>query len=258
MILLVAWKLDRFDFRTEDPISSIQLRLVDSSKLPVVDTFQEASEEKPKDAKFSSDRNLTAETETSPLVSPIDIPSGRAGSPSEKPRETQKTEKLPKKKKVESFSLSKDELVAMNDPFVGSGANRNSDLLSPGFIEHLQLGEELKLNALGLDYGQYIVRMRERLAQRWNPRRTIRPEMYDYDVIEVVLGIVLNDNGELVDMKVIKTSFFPEYDEEAKQTFRDSGPFPNPPDSLIQEDGKVYMPWAFSFHFHGFGAGEVY
>jgi len=256
-LLALAWNFKDLKLKSETPISAIELRLVDSKQLKTMDTLQEESQETPEDAKFASDRNLKTEIQTSPLSGATNIATGRLGKLGSS-KEKSNAEQKPLKKKVESFSLSKEELVAMNDPFTGSMARENSNLISPGFLKRLQYGEELKLNALGLDYGQYIIRMRDRLAQRWNPRRTIKPEMYDYNVIEVVLGIVLNDNGKLVDMKVIKTSFFPEYDEEAKETFRASEPFPNPPDSLIQEDGKVYMPWAFTFHFHGFGTGEVY
>src|SRR5690606_38389554 len=128
-------------------------------------------------------------------TSPVSAPSNVAIRP-----QTQARQQKPRV--VESFSLSEEDLVAMNDPLLHENA-QSQQKFSPGFVERLKRGEELKVNALGLDYGQYIVRMRERLAQRWNPQKTITPAMYDYREIIVTLAVVLNDRGELVDLRVI-------------------------------------------------------
>lgn len=236
---------------------SIEVQLVSKKLLEAVDSFQQEAKRTPESAKFASSRNLETEEETSPEDAASNVASGSSAQ-AQQAQPSPPQEKMQKPRKKESFSLSQDDLMAMNDPVIGSAAPRRGPALSPGFIRKLKRGEELKINALGLDYGQYLVRMKERLVNRWNPQRTINPEMYDYQEVSVTLAIVLNDRGEIEDLRILKGSFFSQYDQEAVRAFRDAGPFPNPPESLIQEDGKIYLPWSFLLSFRGWANSNVY
>jgi TonB family protein len=257
LFVLFTGKLTNFARRDYTDRPAIEVQLMNRKLLEAVDTFQETAEEKPDQADFASSRDLKADEETSPEVSPSNVVQAPQTKGQPQPQQQTQTQAKPQPKKVESFSLSQEELLALNDPLRSAGASDRQQDLSPGFVKRLQKGEELKINALGLDYGQYLVRMKERLVQRWRPRNTINPSMYEYKEISVTLAVVLNDKGELVDLRVIQGSFFRNYDDEAMRAFRASAPFPNPPDSLIQDDGRVYLPWSFHLTFGGWAASTV-
>lgn len=238
----------RLPYAEEVSRPSIPVELVQRPQ-ELVSSLQETAKEPPKEARFISDRDLKTDQETSPELSSQTASLGSSGAANA----DRKSGSQPKKR--ESFSLSQEEMVALNDPLQGGRGDRRK--FSPGFVERLKRGEELKTNAYGLDYGQYYLRMRERLQQRWKPQPTVVPAMYNYNEIRVTIAIVLNDRGELVDLEVIAPSFFPKYDQAAIDAFKEAAPFPNPPRSIVQDDGKVYVQWGMILYTRGWGYGKV-
>lgn len=210
-----------------------------SVALPAIETLQETAAEAPKDAKFISDRHLSTDEETSPDLQIHDIAQAQSGRAKTEVSETQS--RISK----ESFTLSESDKLALNDPLVSGRAAPSELAASPGFYERLKRGDALKVNALRSDTGGYVNRIKRKLQVMWNPGKTIDPAMYRYNRVTVTLAIVLNRKGELTDLRVIEPSFFPRYDEEALRTVRQSVPFPNPPDHLVQDDGLVYLTWGF-------------
>ncbi len=245
VLLLIAFfgapkDADSFELKNSVPIELVQM-----PSQEVVKTLQETATEKPKDAKFISDRDLSTDDESSPEVASLDMASlGKRGGAS---KEAPKPER-----RRESFSLSSLDREALNDPLQGGRASE-SMRFSPGFMKKLKRGDELKANALGLDYGQYYLRMKEKLAQRWSPQRSVSPAMYQYNEITVLLAVVLNSEGELVDLQILRPSSFPAYDQTTIEAMRQAAPFPNPPKSIIQDDGRVYVTWGFSLYMRGVG-----
>ena len=245
---LVVFFSARLPFSAEESRSSIPVELVQRPQ-ELVDSLQEAAKEPPKDAKFISDRDLKTNEETSPDFASQTASLGSSSAT----RSSRKPAGNPQKR--ESFSLSKEEMVALNDPLQGGRGDRRK--FSPGFVERLKRGEALKTNAYGLDYGQYYLRMRERLQQRWRPQPTVVPAMYNYNEVRVGVAIVLDDKGELLDLEVISPSLFPAYDQAAIDAFKEAAPFPNPPRSIVQDDGKVYVQWNMILYTRGWGSGKV-
>lgn len=231
------------------PVMDVQL--VPRDSLEVIDTHQREADEAPQEADFGSDRNLQAEEETSPEFAPSNIP--QEGSA----QEAQGDDLGLKEGERESFRLSEKDRTALEDPLLSASPPPGGQQASEGFDKRLKRGERLKVNAMSLDYGQYIIRMRERIQNRWNPKRTVRSEMYTYRSISVTVAVVLNDRGEVVDLKLDDSSFFNEFDDEAVNAFRQAAPFPNPPSSLIQDDGKIYMPWTFTLNLRDWGYASV-
>jgi len=245
MVMIFGARVPFSDEATRPPIP---VELVQRPQ-ELVDSLQETAKEPPKDAKFISDRDLKADVETSPELASQTAALGSSSA------ENNNRKPAAQPKKRESFSLSQEEMVALNDPLQGGRGDRRK--FSPGFVERLKRGEELKTNAYGLDYGQYYLRMRERLQQRWKPQPTVVPAMYNYNEIRVTVAIVLNSQGELVDLEVLAPSFFPKYDQAAIDAFKEAAPFPNPPRSIVQDDGKVYVQWAMVLYTRGWGYGKV-
>ncbi|MGA0164358.1 MAG: energy transducer TonB family protein [Bdellovibrionota bacterium] len=206
----------------------IELRFLDE-----VETFQEESLVAPDDASFTSTKNLKTAEETSPDLETHDLI--QAPSMSARPR-------------IESFSLSEADKMEMQQMIVQAETFETRLAPSKGFLERLRRGEELKVNAFRYDTSGYVSRMKGKVVATWNPRSTYSLEMNKFDRVIVALLLVLSKEGELLDLWITEPSFFEAYDREAVRTIRESVPFPNPPDFLLQDDGKIYMPWRFTLY----------
>ncbi len=217
----------------------VEVELTPASQLPVLDVPQPETKEVPEKAKFASDKNIKVQEESS----------GR-----EQSQESLTTRRpmAPSKPKTESFTLSQSDILKEGfERQTLSDEQRGAP--SEAFLRKLRRGDELKVNAQLFDYGQYINRMRDKLSQRWNARSVITPEMWSQRVVQVSVAVILDKAGEIVELRNLATSRFKAYDEEALRTLRESGPFPNPPKSLVQEDGLVYMTWNFTLNLDGWG-----
>lgn len=217
-----------------------------------LETLQETSKEAPKNAKFVSERNLKTEEETSPQAAPSPIP--QAGGAQSKAQPKVKPEKLTEGSKLK-FSFSQKDLVAQNQT-----ETLRPDLqgrASAGFYDRLKRGTDLKVNAFQSDYANYINRMKRKLSQYWSPQRTVTAAMYNYSEVRTEIAVILNKEGEIVELRSLNRSLFPAYDDEALRALKESGPYPNPPDSLIQDDGFIYMPWTFVMQTSGWGMASV-
>jgi hypothetical protein len=217
----------------------VEVELTPVNQLPVLDVPQPATKEVPDKANFASDKNTKVLEESS----------GREQSQESL---TTRRPRAPSKSKPESFSLSQADILKEGfERQTLSDEQRGAP--SEAFLRKLRRGDELKVNAQLFDYGQYINRMRDKLSQRWNARSVISPEMWSQRVVQVSVAVILDKAGEIVELRNLATSRFKAYDEEALRTLRESGPFPNPPKSLIQEDGLVYMTWNFTLNLDGWG-----
>ncbi|MDB5038662.1 MAG: TonB family protein [Bacteriovoracaceae bacterium] len=221
---------------------------------PAVDTLQETAKEKPKDAHFESSRNLKADEDTSPDRAPT--------SQAQKMGKLEKPVPQTKPKVKKTTAISKNLMSITQEEMLEKGEIQKETLRgdggnvdSTGFAEKLRKGAELKISAMESDYGQYVTRMKRKISQQWSPQRTLNARMYNFNEIRVDVAVVLDDRGEIVDLRVIQGSFFPEYDAETRRAIRDAAPFPNPPKSLIQaDDHLIYMPWSFTVFMNQSGA----
>lgn len=225
----------------------IQVPNLQVNILETITTEQETAEAAPANPRFASDRNLRTEIETSPESAPSQLPQ-RSGNRSPQQSGGRKV-----------FSLGAGDLVAdASDQDTSAGSVGGPDRLnSPGFMRRLQIGDELKANAAQFDYAQYIERMRAKIAQVWDPLSTVENEMYRYNEVEVIIALVLDSQGNIEVRDILNSSRFRRYDDEAIEALMDAAPFPNPPDRLIQDDGKVYMTWSFVLSFGQWGARRV-
>lgn len=215
----------------------------------VVQTNQQEAKDASPDAKFASDRNLKTEEETSPDRSPTNFAREGGGQDAKKQAQPKAKPTVPGTLFTYSQSeLLKDQTVAKETLKAGPKGPA-----SAGFLEKLKKGSELKVNAQFFDYGSFINRMREKLAQRWNPQKTVRPEMYSQRVVQMEVAVVLSSEGEIIELYVLNGSRFSAYDEEVLRSLREAAPYPNPPKSLIQADGQVYMPWNFTLRMDSWG-----
>lgn len=250
--LLIASSKRIFDSHKEE--MPRELIAVDLRQVPTLDTLQETAKEAPKKAKFQSSRNLQADEDTSPADAPTSWAQARGSS---KAKKIVGKESAKPKESENVFSLSQADLIKRGEIQKESLVGTDSQMDSTGFFERLKKGEQLKIAALESDYGQFVIRMKKKIVQQWNPRRVVNAKMYSLEQIRVDLGVILNPLGEVIDIRILTGSAFPEYDAEAVRAIRDASPYPNPHKSLIQADGMIYMPWTFTLFMRGYGWSQV-
>lgn len=223
----------------EEASEWVEVELRTTGPLPVLDIPAVESKEVPDKAQFASDKNIKVDEESS-------------GKPQAAESLTTRRPRAQAPSKPESFSLSQADIL--KEGFERQTlSEQQQGAPSEAFLEKLRRGDELKVNAQLFDYGQYINRMRDKLAQRWNARSVVTPEMWSQRVVQVSIAVILDESGEIVELRNLATSRFKAYDNEALRTLREAGPYPNPPKSLIQEDGLIYLTWNFTLSLDGWG-----
>ena len=222
----------------------VELKILDA-----LDTFQKTAPEAPQEASFASSRNLKTEEQTSPSSAQTSLPEvGGRRIKLQKNKSGNQTPELGSGEKP-LFSLSTRDI-----------SEEHLDLLdqnqegSEGFDKRLKTGQDLKINAREFDYGNYLLRMKRKLRQHWNPTQTVQASMYQYDEIRVDIGVVLDHEGNILELRFLNHSLFGDFDKEALFAFERSKNFPNPPDSLVQDNNRVYMPWTFVLTMRNWGS----
>ncbi|MGE0631563.1 MAG: energy transducer TonB [Pseudobdellovibrionaceae bacterium] len=120
-------------------------------------------------------------------------------------------------------------------------------------IEDASSGLETLLSTREFVYYSYYNRIRNQLAQYWEPK--VKDKMVhifkqgrsiassENRVTQVI--VVLDPMGILVGVQVIGESGVRELDDAAIEAFRAAGPFPNPPKGIVEQDGKIKIRWDF-------------
>jgi TonB family protein len=105
-------------------------------------------------------------------------------------------------------------------------------------------GEYVNLNTKEYLYASYWKRIRRLVGFYWtqnldNLPSSVRLAKSSYTT---TVKYVLNSDGALDFIEVIDESGSGELDDAVVRAFRVAGPFPNPPEGLIEKDGRVYAP----------------
>jgi len=121
------------------------------------------------------------------------------------------------------------------------------------FVKGVKKGDKTALNTKEFVYFGYFQRIRKQLDLAWKPilRRRLR-RIYrkgrrlasDMDHTTQTL-VTLNQKGEVVRVQVMKESGTFDLDDAAIRAFNLAGPFPNPPEGLIDEKGLIQIRWDF-------------
>jgi TonB family protein len=221
-------------------------------------------EETPDKADYLSDYNITVENETRPdktMVNPevlaveyskeskiqsedlmelnIDKPStgAKVGNERFDPDRDGTLASLPSPWAVTNKDGLQDPVPAAHMSSARSGAPQN-DWLDE------ERSTRLSLNTKEYLYNGYIQRIRRLVNFYWqqnldNLPRSVHLSKSSYST--TVLP-VLDANGSLDSIDVSEESGSSELDHAVLRAFRVAGPFPNPPEGLIEDDGRVYLP----------------
>ena len=232
----------------------------------IVEVAPPKEEEKPKDSDYLAEYNITVEEETktekfeinpevlAPVFSKeqkmeqedlvdlhVDKPStgAQVGNHRFDPDRDGSVAALPSKWTQTNKPGPQDPVPAAHLSSQVSGAPQNDFL-------HEQTGEAVNLNTKEYLYASYWNRVRKLVTFYWNQnldnmpssaRRTLAKSSYTTTV-----KYILNSDGALDYIEVTDESGNGELDDCVVRAFRVAGPFPNPPEGLIEKDGRVYAP----------------
>ena len=235
-------------------------------KKQIVQSEDSASNEKPKDSAFLSDKDRTFDRQT--IAKRVDTFQKTALGDSTK---TQKAHKAPEAKAETSTQPRKDIKLSdlgmgMADPIrevtrapasESKAGMKSGDALSNGFsatndyVQEVALGDFTHMNTVEYKFYGFYHRIRQKLEQFWGKsiaekannifRSGRRLASEDYITS---LRITLNAKGEIVGVKILGASGVKELDDAAIESFNKAGPFPNPPQDLLV-NGQAVIEWGF-------------
>ncbi|MBA2321385.1 MAG: TonB family protein [Deltaproteobacteria bacterium] len=107
-----------------------------------------------------------------------------------------------------------------------------------------EIGDRLALNTKEYLYAGYLKRIRRLVNFYWsqnldNLPSSARLTRTGYDT---TVEVILNADGALEFIEVVEKSGSGELDHAVVSAFQIAGPFPNPPEGLVEKDGRVYLP----------------
>jgi TonB family protein len=127
--------------------------------------------------------------------------------------------------------------------------------LGGGSVDHLEdvdNGDETSLNSKRWVYASFFNRLKRQVAQNWDPITVWRHKdptgvVYGTKTRVTEVRVSLSRRGEIEKILVSTPSGVTELDDEALRAFRAAGPFPNPPDGLVQKDNLITFGFSFFF-----------
>jgi len=123
----------------------------------------------------------------------------------------------------------------------------------PDDLRGIEEGEGTFLNARSFKFAGFLNRVKETVGRVWTQKvidasgkRDPTGQLYSYKDRRTVVEFTLDRQGEITDVHVAASSGVQYLDEVAVDAFKVVQRFPNPPPGLIQENGTVSLPFAFT------------
>lgn len=161
--------------------------------------------------------------------------------------------KLAAKGTLDSSQFKKSKLDGITPKGLKTGKGITRTLSSTNdFIDDIPLGDFTKLNTVKYKYYGFYHRIRQKLEQFWGS--TIKDkskELYKKD--RALLGgknhitslkVYLDNKGRIIKVNLQGSSGVKELDDAAIESFNRAGPFPNPPQGMLNE-GVAKIEWGF-------------
>ena len=143
----------------------------------------------------------------------------------------------------------------------GKFAERKERVFSAleNFINEVTPGNQTELNTRAAPFAQFIARMHRQIHEKWafgfltQMDTSFRDSpMNDLKLI-AKLEIVLDGEGNVDKIAMVRTSGITGFDTAAISAVYDAAPFPAPPTAILSGNGKVYIHW--KFHRNGDACG---
>jgi len=120
------------------------------------------------------------------------------------------------------------------------------------FIPEVKAGTRTVVNARAAPFAAFIARAHRQIhkfwgfgvLEDWDGLPGTSP--FNDDKLMTTLEIVLNDNGTVNKIAVVKASGYMAYDAAAIDAVLAAAPFPDPPREILSNNGKIYFHWNFA------------
>jgi hypothetical protein len=283
------------ELKTIDPakMDQIRKRWRNEQKQLLIDTEKNAASAKEASdkAKYMSDRNIVVDKEQRAKQTDVMPKAGNPGGatsqatqekksiaqpkpphPQSEAQSEAKTKAPPKHQVVPSLSnlgiplnlsakTHPDEQEDTSPPV--NSPNQNQNRAGSGGANqwvddpNVPEGSENLLNAQESVYYSFYSRLYEAIAPVWSAKvqqiaYQVRVQPGDYTT---VVDVVLNSEGDLVEVRTMRGSGVREFDGVVDPSWRQIGRFPNPPSGLLGADGKLHMAWSFTMRVGSQGIG---
>ncbi len=125
-------------------------------------------------------------------------------------------------------------------------------------IRDLPKGDETLLNSKRFVYWSFFERVKRQVESQWEPQEAILewdPQLRRAGKKDrlTILKVVLDSQGRLLSLKVLRRSGLRYLDNEAMRAFKAAQPFPNPPKGLMDQHGRIVFSFGFLVQFGGGG-----
>ncbi|HVZ90005.1 MAG TPA: TonB C-terminal domain-containing protein, partial [Polyangia bacterium] len=119
------------------------------------------------------------------------------------------------------------------------------------FIPEVKPGNQTALNTRAAPFAAYIARMHRSIHELWGfgqleewDEKSLSAPVNDRNRM-TELEIVLNGDGTIDKVTVVRGSGLLEYDVAAIDVAYSAGPYPDPPREIRSANGKIYVHWRF-------------
>ncbi len=233
---------------TQAPIKVRILNELNQKHRQIVASEEPLVETTPKEKAYLSDKNRAFDRETKARIVKS-FETGKRGHHGKKEISLadlggEIAKKNPLHKAAKEYSNA---LKGMKADSNGRTVSSTSD-----YLENVPVSDLTHLNTVEYKFYGYYFRIRQKLEGFWG--RSVQEKaallatkgraIASEDEHVTALRIVMNGEGEIVDVVVLGSSGVKELDDAAIESFNDAGPFPNPPKDLIV-DGRVTIEWGF-------------
>ena len=239
----------------------------------IADIAKPAVQERPKAAKFVGMYDSTVPDETvgtgvvTSKAEAKKIKQAKAEASATKASADKKVKgKIKTKPKDKLYNFDED-MFAMREPLPSSTSISASTFPTETSVGTVSIGDagavgdyfpDIKrgnytyLNVLRYPAVSYFVRMKRAFRTTFDPVPALRTYFSVNRVargsVNVVLAVSVNEQGNLAELFVLRSSGIPSYDQESLRTVRASSPFARPPEKFLADDGALRMMWTFSVY----------
>ncbi len=117
------------------------------------------------------------------------------------------------------------------------------------FIPEVRPGNQTALNTRAAPFAVFIARMHRNIHQLWgfgfleDVDSKSSSSQYNNPELMTQVEIVMNGDGTIDNVKVIRPSGFTPFDVAAVDAVLSAGPYPEPPKAIRSGNGKIYVHW---------------
>ncbi|HMV69170.1 MAG TPA: energy transducer TonB [Myxococcota bacterium] len=139
---------------------------------------------------------------------------------------------------------SKTNREGLADPVPSSHTATNLAGAPQNDLLNERIGDHVAVNTKEYLYAGYLERIRRLVNFYWEQNLDNLPHSVILAKSSYMTGVevVLDSSGAVEVVEVSQPSGVGELDDCVVRAFQVAGPFPNPPEGLIERDGRVYLP----------------